>query len=122
MEILIWLLIGLCALLIAAIPAKIAQDRGVAGSMIVWYFTGLLLWPLALLASLVTKPDPELVEAKQLSSSYYKICPRCAELVKKMALVCRFCHHDFTMKATPPAHLVAMESHVRRQASVQNLR
>ena len=122
MENLIWLLIGLCALLIAAIPAKIAQDRGVAGSMIGWYFTGLFLWPLALLASLVTRPDPQLVEAKQLSSSYYKICPRCAELVKKMARVCRFCQHDFTVKAAPPAHLVAMKPQVRRQASVQNLR
>jgi hypothetical protein len=122
MENLIWLLIGLCALMIAAIPAKIAQDRGVAGSMVVWYFAGLLLWPLALIAALATRPDPKLVETTQLSSGYYKKCPRCAELVKKAALVCRFCQHDFGVKNAPPAHLVAMEPPVRRQPKVQNLR
>ncbi|HXV48900.1 MAG TPA: hypothetical protein VEB61_08865 [Candidatus Binatia bacterium] len=122
MENLIWLLIGLCALIIAAIPAKIAQDRGVAGSMVVWYFAGLLLWPLALIAALATRPDPKLVDAKQLSSGYYKKCPRCAELVKKVALVCRFCQHDFGVKNAPAAHLVAMEPPVRRQPRVQNLR
>lgn len=122
MENFIWLLIWLCALMIAAIPAKIAQDRGVAGSTFGWYFAGLLLWPLALIAALVTRPDPKLVETNQLSSGYYKKCPRCAELVKKTALVCRFCQHDFHAKTAPQGHLVAMGPPVHLQPRVQILR
>jgi len=31
-----------------------------------------------------------------------KICPRCAERVKRAALMCRFCGYDFTPPAPPP--------------------
>ena len=116
-----WVLIWLGALLIAAIPAKIAEDRGVAGSTVVWYFAGLLVWPLALLAALATKPDPKLVEAKQLLSGYYKKCPRCAELVKKAAIVCRYCQHDYGVKDAPTAHLVALDPINRQRPKIQNL-
>jgi uncharacterized membrane protein len=29
------------------------------------------------------------------SSNDTKLCPRCAETIKKAAVVCRFCHHEF---------------------------
>ncbi len=37
--------------------------------------------------------------AAVLAQQSEKTCPRCAETVKKAALVCRFCGHEFT-----PAH------------------
>ncbi len=90
MENIFYLLVIVALLLLALVPAKIAEERGVAGSPLVWYLGGLLLWPLALLAALVTRPDPQIIEQRALERGEKK-CPRCAEMVKKEARVCRFC-------------------------------
>lgn len=85
----------LLAALIGAIPAMIASDRGVAGNGFLWWLAGMLLFPIALLAALLMKPDLKLLEKQKLEEGGSKKCPQCAELVKKEALKCRFCNYDF---------------------------
>ncbi len=86
------LLLGLGGL----IPVKIASERNLAGSPLLWWIAGMLLFPITLLVAIFMKPDPQAVEEKALSSGTEKKCPKCAELVKAEAKVCRFCQHEFT--------------------------
>lgn len=77
------------------ITAKVAKDRGVPGSPVLWFIGGALMFIIALPAALLQSPDPEQLEKNKLAGGGVKKCPRCAELVKMDALVCRFCQHDF---------------------------
>jgi RNA polymerase subunit RPABC4/transcription elongation factor Spt4 len=103
------------------ITAKVAKDRGVPGSPILWFIGGALICIVALPAALLQAPDPKQLEKNKLAGGGVKKCPRCAELVKIDALVCRFCQHDFaaadrTRQATmlssaPPAQKSCPKCH-----------
>lgn len=98
-ETLFYLLMTLMWLVAAAIPAKIAADRGVAGNPIIWYIASLFLWPLTLLLALLQAPEAAAPGARSLSAGDSKKCPRCAELVKSEAVMCRFCNFKFPQVA-----------------------
>lgn len=52
-----------------------------------WFFLSLIISPLiAFIILVVSGPPP----------SVLKKCPKCAEEVKAEAMVCRFCHYDFS--------------------------
>ena len=89
------LFVVILATLIGMIPAMIAENRGVAGNGFLWWVAGMLLFPIALLAALLMKPDMKLLEKKELEDGASKKCPQCAELVKKAAVKCRFCQYEF---------------------------
>lgn len=93
------LLIIALDLFAAAIPASIARQKGRDfGS---WYIASLLFFPISLIVALMISPtDPAQSEA-DLRSGQGKKCPRCAEVVKRDAAICRFCSYDFsaTIKA-----------------------
>ncbi len=86
----VWLVILLVA---AVIPASIASRKG--RNFVGWYIYGVLLWIVALIHSLLLRPNPKLIEEKDLKRGELKKCPNCAELVKSDARVCRYCGHSF---------------------------
>ena len=78
------LFLCILCLFFAAMCGLIAERRG--QSRIVWFVTGWILGPFALLAALFM-PRAVVIETKT--------CPRCAEPVRAAAKVCRYCEHAF---------------------------
>ena len=73
--------------LVGLIPALIASKKGY--TTIVWWLYGALLFPIALIHSLLMSP----INIKK--------CPQCAEQIQKAALVCKHCGHK--LSETPTA-------------------
>jgi len=80
------------ALVIACIPAAIAQRKGRQFGL--WYLYGLLLFPIALIHSLAASKSIEGLEQQVLETGKYRKCPSCAELVKLEANICKHCRSD----------------------------
>ena len=87
-----WIII---AIGLGVVTAMIAKDRCLPTPPIIWFLAGTFFAIIALPMALFSKPDPKLVEQKNLASGDSKKCPRCAELVKAEAMVCRFCQYTF---------------------------
>jgi hypothetical protein len=83
----------LLGIIIGLLPAYIASNKG--RNFVLWWIYGSLLFIIALPHCLLIKADKIILEAKALSEGAKK-CPYCAELVKKEALVCRFCQRELT--------------------------
>lgn len=86
------------AAVIGIIPGSIAFHKG--RDFFLWWAYGILFFIVALPHALLIGHEEKSLEAKQLSDGMRK-CPSCAELVKKEAVVCRFCQRDL-----PPAESV----------------
>ncbi len=91
------------AAVIGLIPALIASSKG--RNFLLWYVYGFLLFVIALIHSIVLKPDRVAVEDRVLSQGDMRKCPHCAELIKREARVCRFCGRDLVAQgqASEPA-------------------
>lgn len=94
---LFWLVL---AVAMAAFAGNVAHGKGRSGFG--WFLFGLVLWPVALLAILLLGPRPEVLERRALRRGTAKKCPRCAEIVRAEASVCRHCGHDFRPAPPPP--------------------
>ena len=86
MEILNILLLALC---IGVIPGFIAQRNG--RSFVAWWFYGAALFHRGPTHSLIIKRDQDEIERDQLDSGTVKRCPFCAEIIKRQAVVRRYC-------------------------------
>lgn len=80
------------ALLIGIIPAAIANSKG--HSFLGWWLFGAALFILALPLAILLKPETSTIENRQLSAGDSQKCPYCAEIIKREAIVCRFCGRD----------------------------
>lgn len=78
--VLIWIV---CAILVAVV----ANNRGRSG--LGWFLLALIISPLLALIVVAVMSRVEPVEAS-------KTCPRCAETVKRAALVCKHCGFEFS--------------------------
>ena len=81
----------LVALLLALIPATIAQSKGRRFGD--WYVYGFLLFVVALVHSLLIRPT-EHSQRKELIADGYKACPFCDEMIRPNAAVCRHCGRE----------------------------
>lgn len=91
MEVLFFLL----WIVFCAVAADIASKKGLrsADYFIISFFLSPLI---GILVAIVARPNASNIEEEQIRSGLSKRCPSCAEVVKRHAVVCRFCGNDFT--------------------------
>jgi hypothetical protein len=99
----------LLALILGCIPGAIAQSKG--HSFAGWWIFGALLFIVALPMSLMLSPKrdeyADQINALAFAAAHRK-CPSCAEMVKREAVICRFCGRDLPVAPAKPSMDPAM--------------
>ncbi len=75
-------------LIIVMIPAVIAYQKGRGSAL--WWFYGLILWPIALIHAACLSPTEDVKEKRLLAQGMVK-CQFCAEIIKRDAKICKHC-------------------------------
>lgn len=82
-------------LVMGLIVAVVANAKGRSAGL--WFFYGLILFPIALIHALVIQKDPEAIERQHYNEGKLR-CPNCADWVYKQAKTCPHCQHRLTAK------------------------
>jgi energy-coupling factor transporter transmembrane protein EcfT len=95
--------LGIILILLALIPASIAKKKG--RDFWTWYVYSILLWIIAIIHSIVLKPDRTNIEQKKITDEDLKKCTFCGELINREATVCRFCGRDTNQRTSSFVHI-----------------
>jgi RNA polymerase subunit RPABC4/transcription elongation factor Spt4 len=96
------------AVVIGLIPAAIAQSKG--RSFVAWWVYGAALFIVALPHALLMKSDLQGIDQQRLQSGDSRKCPFCAEIIRREAVVCRYCGRDLPPES-PDARPTAEACH-----------
>ena len=80
------------AVVLGLIPAAIAQSKG--RNFFAWWIYGSALFIVSLPHALMMKTDIQAIKTSKLQSGDSRKCPFCAEIIKREAVVCRYCGRD----------------------------
>ena len=90
-----WVIIWLIGAIIVAIIAA-NKERSVVG----WFLFGLVIWPIALVAILVSSNlDEEDTKIREAAMRYP--CPFCAEMIMREAKICPHCRSELIDEPPP---------------------
>ena len=81
------------AVISGGLSAYLAEQKGYSTGA--WFFLGFLFGVVGLIACVGLPSANESRDVYNRDESLVKRCPRCAELVRIEASVCRFCQHEF---------------------------
>jgi hypothetical protein len=93
----------LIAVVIGLLPAAIASSKG--RNFFLWWIYGAAIFIVALPHALIMKADQRAVDQRQIAEGGRQ-CPSCAEIIRREAVVCRFCGRDVPPAAIAPASVV----------------
>lgn len=78
-------------LLGSLLPAVVAHRKG--RDFIAWWIYGVCLWIIAVPHAFLLTPNQETLDQRRADQGWRK-CPACAEMVRREALICRYCGRD----------------------------
>jgi len=90
METLFWVLLALQAVISGFLSMDVAEKKGHSSGA--WFACGFFFGVLGLIAAAGL---PRKQSATAASTSFLKKCPKCAEPIRKEALVCKYCANTF---------------------------